>query len=323
MKTCGFDRFIHEQLAADVIVPKDQPWRLAAMGFLDAGPGVRQQPPRPDRRPHRHGHARASWADRRLRPLPRPQVRRDSHGRLLFALRSFRQQRGPARAPADRSAGQRRRLTPSSRRQAGRKRRELRAVSRQPVQAAFRDGAAADARLSGRGRPPSPPDPLETAIFFLSLAPEDLRPQIVARWRRYLQAASPAGRSGLWSLARPDGAAGVRLRRRRPATVVARWQNPADRERSPAQLNPLVAELLEHAVTPIQGRRRPGLRRIDPHGSTRRLAGRRRRPRRTPEQPRAARSRRSWPTATARRIFPRARPITTCRAARRTGSAAS
>src|SRR4029077_8910462 len=33
----------------------------------------------------------------------------------------------------------------------------------------------------------SPPDPLETAIFFLSLAPEDLRPQIVARWRRYLK----------------------------------------------------------------------------------------------------------------------------------------
>lgn len=30
------------------------------------------------------------------------------------------------------------------------------------------------------------PDPIETAIFFLSLAPEDLRPQIVARWRRTL-----------------------------------------------------------------------------------------------------------------------------------------
>ncbi len=38
----------------------------------------------------------------------------------------------------------------------------------------------------------TPPDPLETAIFFVSLAPEDLRPQIVARWRRFLkQRASP------------------------------------------------------------------------------------------------------------------------------------
>jgi hypothetical protein len=31
------------------------------------------------------------------------------------------------------------------------------------------------------------PDPLETAIFFFSLAPTDLRPQIVARWRRLLE----------------------------------------------------------------------------------------------------------------------------------------
>src|SRR5262249_5921801 len=31
------------------------------------------------------------------------------------------------------------------------------------------------------------PDPLETAIYFLSLAPQDLRPPIVNRWRRYLE----------------------------------------------------------------------------------------------------------------------------------------
>jgi len=32
-----FDRFILEQLAADVIAPKNEPWRLAAMGFLTLG----------------------------------------------------------------------------------------------------------------------------------------------------------------------------------------------------------------------------------------------------------------------------------------------
>jgi hypothetical protein len=37
-----------------------------------------------------------------------------------------------------------------------------------------------------------PPDPLETAIFFLSLAPEDLRPQIVNRWRRLIDRRSKA-----------------------------------------------------------------------------------------------------------------------------------
>lgn len=36
------------------------------------------------------------------------------------------------------------------------------------------------------------PDPLETAIFFLSLAPDDLRPPIVARWRHFItQRATP------------------------------------------------------------------------------------------------------------------------------------
>ena len=36
-----------------------------------------------------------------------------------------------------------------------------------------------------------PPDPLETAIYFLSLAPQDLRPPIITRWRRYLQRQQP------------------------------------------------------------------------------------------------------------------------------------
>ncbi len=31
------------------------------------------------------------------------------------------------------------------------------------------------------------PDPLETAIFFFSLSPEDLRPQIVGRWRQFMR----------------------------------------------------------------------------------------------------------------------------------------
>src|SRR5947209_8103407 len=32
-----FDRFIHEQLAADRIEPRVEPWRLAALGFLTLG----------------------------------------------------------------------------------------------------------------------------------------------------------------------------------------------------------------------------------------------------------------------------------------------
>ena len=33
----GFDQFVHEQLAADMVARKDQSWRLAAMGFLTLG----------------------------------------------------------------------------------------------------------------------------------------------------------------------------------------------------------------------------------------------------------------------------------------------
>ena len=99
----GFDRFVQDQLAADVVAPKDQPWRLAAMGFFTLGRMF-------DNNIHDQIDDRStrspadSWADGRLRPVPRPQVRRDPDGRLLLALRGLRQQRGSARAPADRPA---------------------------------------------------------------------------------------------------------------------------------------------------------------------------------------------------------------------------
>ena len=42
----------------------------------------------------------------------------------------------------------------------------------------------------------------ETAIFFLSLAPDDLRPPIVDRWRKYLEHPAACERSRVRSLAR-------------------------------------------------------------------------------------------------------------------------
>ena len=289
-------------------------------GLPDAGPDVRQQHPRPDRRPHRHGHPRLPGPDGRLRPLPRPQVRRHPDGRLLLALRRLRQQRGPARAAADRPA---RTHDPASRRvrEAGRgQAARAAAVPRQPVQAALRDGAAADGRLPGPGRHdaarPARDGDLLPVAGPRRPAAADRRPLAALP-----RAAVDGRRSGLRPLARPDGAAGRRLRRegRRGARPLA--SPPAGTE--PGQFNPLVAEALGQRRAQGQGRRRPRLRRADPPASTRR--------------PRAAaatisparrtrhggRSARSSPTARARPISPRARPITTCRAARRTPSAAS
>ena len=91
----------------------------------------------------------------------------------------------------------------------------------------------------------TPPDPLETAIFFLSLAPEDLRPQIVARWRRYLE--QRVERSdpvfGPWKelMALPD-----LEYRAKSGAIISRWQAHRRGTQS-GQLNPLIAELLAHS----------------------------------------------------------------------------
>ncbi len=96
----GFDRFIHEQLAADVVAPKDQPWRLAAMGFLTLGRVF-------DNNLHDQIDDRIDTVTRGLLGLTVACARCHDHkydaipdGRLLLALRGFRQQRGPARASA-------------------------------------------------------------------------------------------------------------------------------------------------------------------------------------------------------------------------------
>jgi hypothetical protein len=87
------------------------------------------------------------------------------------------------------------------------------------------------------------PDPLEDAVYYLSLSPDDLKPQIVSRWRRYLEKHARADDPvfGPWNdlmrLADDRFAEAAR-------DVVARW-------RSVAALNPLVREALD---TPLTGK---------------------------------------------------------------------
>src|SRR5262249_28332813 len=89
------------------------------------------------------------------------------------------------------------------------------------------------------------PDPLETAIFFLSLAPEDLRPPIVARWRRYLeQHARPDDPVfGPWrDLMKPSDADFATALH----GILERWQGCAPGTGA-GQVNPLVREALAGA----------------------------------------------------------------------------
>jgi hypothetical protein len=120
------------------------------------------------------------------------------------------------------------------------------------------------------------PDPLETAIFFLSLAPEDLRPPIVARWRRLIRnravpddpvfgpwhdlirsreesSSRVAGQVASEELPEPDRVAPDQAGEKpgRPdaemvASTLRRWYQK-ERGTEPGQLNPLVAQALADA----------------------------------------------------------------------------
>ncbi len=81
-----YDRFLRLQVAADQ-VDAGRSVGPGGDGFPDDGPPVPRGDPRHHRRPDRRADSRDDGPDRRLRPMPRPQVRPDPDRRLLLALR--------------------------------------------------------------------------------------------------------------------------------------------------------------------------------------------------------------------------------------------
>ncbi len=99
-----YDRFLTEQIAADLVDEPDRLENLPALGFFACGPvyyGDKQKYDQIDDRIDTlcRGCARS---DGRLRPLPRPQVRPHPHKRLLRPRRGVRQYR--VRGSAHRSS---------------------------------------------------------------------------------------------------------------------------------------------------------------------------------------------------------------------------
>jgi len=239
----GFDRFIHEQLAADMVAPKDQPWRLAAMGFLTLGRNF-------DNNLHDQIDDRIDTVTRGFVGLTVACARCHDHKYDAIPTADYYSLYGvfassepPLELPliggVDPLRG-----SDAFERQAASKRRELRQFLDSQYKLLSEAARQRTADYLVRAAT-SPPDPLETAIFFLSLAPDDLRPQIVARWRRCLkQRAQPNDPVfGPWhdlmALAEADFAAEA-------SVVVARWRGrPLGIETG--QLNPLIAEPLIHA----------------------------------------------------------------------------
>jgi hypothetical protein len=237
----GFDRFVHDQLAADAAAPKDQPWRLAAMGFLTLGRIF-------DNNIHDQLDDRIDTVSRGLLGLTVGCARCHDHKYDPIPQADYYSLYGvfaSSEAPLELPLIEPSRSLNEFEKQAEAKRREIRT---------FIDSQYTLLSTTARQRTPdylvraatTPPDPLETAIFFFSLAPEDLRPQIIARWRYYLkQRARPDDPVfGPWrdlmAQADRDFAADA-------SAVIARWRLRQLGTRA-GQLNPLVAAALNQAT---------------------------------------------------------------------------
>lgn len=237
-----FNQFIEEQLAADLIEPKVEPWRLSALGILTLG---RQY----DNNIHdvlddqidtvTRGFlgltvSCARCHDHKYDPIPTADYY-SLYG--VFASSEAPQELPLIADPKEIAGGE------EFEKQVGPKREELRK---------FLDEQYTLLAETARARigdylvhvVTKEPDPLETAIFFLSLNPEDLRPPMVARWRRYLeQRAKPDDPVfGPWRElmqidASSDGFA------KEATAVLERWKQRPEGI-SKGELNPLVKEAL-------------------------------------------------------------------------------
>jgi hypothetical protein len=239
-----FDRFVHEQLAADQIEPKVEPWRLGAMGFLTLGRMF-------DNNVHDILDDQIDTVSRGLLGLTVACARCHDHKYDPIPTADYYSLYGvfaSSEAPLELPLTEPLAGNPSAsafEKQVAAKRQEVRK---------FRDYQYAMLLETARQRvgdylvhvATTKPDPLETAIFFLSLAPTDLRPQIVARWRRLIEQSSKPDDPvfGPWQdlMRLPDADFA-----RQAAPVRDGW-----RARPPGvgrgQLNPLVGAALDKAT---------------------------------------------------------------------------
>lgn len=232
----AFDRFVHEQLAADQIQPAVEPWRLAAMGYLTLGKMF-------DNNVHdvlddqidvvSRGFlgltvACARCHDHKYDPIPTA----DYYS--LYGV--FASCEAPAEPPLigapDGSPGYE-----EFEKQASAKRQEVQKLVEEQY-ALLIDTARQRVGDYLIRAATTEPDLSETAIFFLSLQPEDLRPPMVMAWRRYLERRARPDDPvfGLWQalMAIPEGEFSTRA-----VPAIAEWLNRPDGT-LPGQVNPLV-----------------------------------------------------------------------------------
>jgi hypothetical protein len=230
-----FDRFVEEQLAADAIEPKVEPWRLGAMGFLTLG---RQY----DNNLHDVIDDRIDTVTRGFLGLTVSCARCHDHKYdaiptadyySLYGV--FANSEAPLEPPlADRAENCK--TLGEYEKQAGPHREKMQKMldSQYALLSETARQRAGDYLLRVAT---TEPDHAETAIYFLSLAPTDLRPPMVNRWRKYLEHPSRKADPvfGPWAelMALPTGTYSSEA-----ISVLQRWKE---------KLNPLVDAALQTA----------------------------------------------------------------------------
>ncbi|MGV3720523.1 MAG: DUF1549 domain-containing protein, partial [Actinomycetota bacterium] len=238
-----YNRFLHEQLAADLIQPPVEPWRLAGMGYLTLG---RQF----DNNVHDVIDDRIDTVTRGMLGLTVSCARCHDHKYDPVPTADYYSLYGvfaSADVPFDLPLIEKPESTPAYaefEKQSTPKKRQLEEMTdtqhrllsetaRQRVGDYLVHVATTE------------PDALETAIYFLSLSPEELRPQIVARWRRLVERRARPDDPifGPWQalMALPPAS----LPEQAPG-VIAGWKARAAGV-AKGQVNPLVLEALSAA----------------------------------------------------------------------------
>ena len=233
-----YDRFLREQLAADKIQPPVEPWRLAAMGFLTLGRTFcnnlmevyDDQIDTVTRGMLGLTVSCARCHDHKYDPIPAA----DYYS--LYGV--FANSEVPFELPLI----QQPEMTPGYV-EFEKKAAPLRKKLGEHVDAQYQlltSGARARIADYLVKIVTEPPDPLENVVYALSLSPDDLRPQIVASWRRYLKQHAVADDPvfGPWHdlMKQPDDDFGEQAKR-----VLERWRQVPQGTMA-AELNPLVAQ---------------------------------------------------------------------------------
>ena len=206
----GFDRFVQEQLAADSVAPKDQPWRLAAMGFLTLGKMF-------DNNIHDQIDDRIDTVTRGFLGLTVACARCHDHKYDAIPTADYYSLYGvfascepPLELPLDRPAG--RCIAPERLRDAGGRETQASSGSSSTISTSYSPMPRGSVRrITWSGPPPRPGPPRDGDLLPLP-GPRGSSPADRGPVATLPQGSFPAGRSRFRPMARTDGAAGGQTR---------------------------------------------------------------------------------------------------------------